>query len=882
VKRTHSRSLVNRLASRVPAVCVVLGLVVWGLGPEPARAQAPADGAAPLAVATPVPTQKAPPPPTLPQPGPRPATAAVSGNLSVSGTDTFVVDTTVDTPCSEDGSGGTSLRCAIIMANHSPATVKKVIDFDISPLAAGSDACPTQTINGNSVAVCTISPATDLPPVNAPMTTINGYSQTGAAVNTSATADNAIITIEINGSGVSSPHQALLLNSTGDLVEGLSIANYSGNGIVSYGAGNQITGNFLGIKPVGTGANVTGADVWLTSGGSQIVGGATPATRNVIGGATWGLLLVGGSSEKVEGNLIGTNQAGTAASTPALTYGVIIQSGTSNVIDGTTAAARNVISGTDRAVYLYEAGTSGTGTNGNVVEGNYLGTDVTGTAAIPNNFGVMDSGTGPNTIGGTVAGAGNLISASYSDGVFLGAANQACTGVKVQGNEIGTNAAGTAALGNPVGIYLNGCKSVTIGGATALAGNVISGSSSAGIQIDTGASFPTASPVIEGNLIGTDAAGSAAIANSTGIQITGVPGSTIGGSVAGAGNLISGNAGIGLYLTGGATGTHVYGNKIGTNLAGTGSIANNIAMYIDHSPGTIIGGGTAGLGNLVSGNVSTGVYLADSPATVQGNEIGTNLAGTASVSNGTGIFMVGNTGATTLIGGLSAGQGNLISGNHNNIPYGIFLNDSAQVLIEGNTVGLSSGGGALGNSAGGIYVDDFSHNVSIGGTAAGAANTIASNGGAGIKIGSDGSDTGTVGIQIRRNSTFGNIGPGIQLAGDSSPSACATGPSIGADPNDNIPCPVVSSASTLLIKGTGLPGATIEVFVAVPDSGDSNQGEGKTYVGTTAVPAGGVWSLTAPSGTLTSGQLVTADQTKTLVSGGSLETSEFAANVTVS
>jgi hypothetical protein len=71
------------------------------------------------------------------------------------------------------------------------------------------------------------------------------------------------------------------------------------------------------------------------------------------------------------------------------------------------------------------------------------------------------------------------------------------------------------------------------------------------------------------------------------------------------------------------------------------------------------------------------------------------------------------------------------------------------------------------------------------------------------------------------------------------------------------------------------------VFVALPGSGDSNHGEGKTYVGTAVVPAGGTWSLTVPSGALMGGPLVTADQTKTLVAGGFLETSEFANDVTV-
>src|SRR5205823_4321615 len=143
-----------------------------------------------------------------------------------------------------------------------------------------------------------------------------------------------------------------------------------------------------------------------------------------------------------------------------------------------------------------------------------------------------------------------------------------------------------------------------------------------------------------------------------------------------------------------------------------------------------------------------------------------------------------------------------------------------------------------------------STNDVIGGTVSGAGNTIADNNGAGIRIGETASDTGTVGIAVRRNSTFGNTGLGILLDGQSNPTTCGTGPSVGSDPNDNIPCPAIPSATTGLIKGAGLAGATVEVFIAAPGAGDSNHGEGKTFVGGATVGAGGTWSLTVSSGTL--------------------------------
>ncbi len=144
------------------------------------------------------------------------------------------------------------------------------------------------------------------------------------------------------------------------------------------------------------------------------------------------------------------------------------------------------------------------GGSGNVIEGNYIGTDVTGTVALGGNTAIQIE-TANNTVGGTVAGAGNLVSGNSSSGViFYGSA---ATGNTVVGNFIGTNAAGTAPLSNHGdGIeILNGASGNTIGGTSAGARNVVSGNLGIGVNIFNSASGNS----VSGNYIGIDAAGTA-------------------------------------------------------------------------------------------------------------------------------------------------------------------------------------------------------------------------------------------------------------------------------------------------------------------------------------------------------------------------------------
>jgi hypothetical protein len=290
----------------------------------------------------------------------------------------------------------------------------------------------------------------------------------------------------------------------------------------------------------------------------------------------------------VEGCYVGPDPSGTAAFTvnsgsslsspSAISVGISINSSSNNRIGGTTSSARNLISGIDGSgIIITERATE------NKVQGNYIGTDVTGSFSLGLQLsGVVIQGASGNTIGGTEAGAGNLISGNKNYGVFL---QEDAGKNRIVGNIIGTNGAGTEPVGNNfAGVFVYNPSTLpgssldnTIGGTTPAARNLISGNDVYGVVVGAGA----AGTLVQGNYIGTNLSGSSALPNAHGVTVTQAPGSTVGGADPGARNLISGNRlsgiSIGLLNVGGqtgGTGTTVQGNYIGTDAAGTGAVGN--------------------------------------------------------------------------------------------------------------------------------------------------------------------------------------------------------------------------------------------------------------------------------------------------------------------
>jgi uncharacterized repeat protein (TIGR01451 family) len=225
-------------------------------------------------------------------------------------------------------------------------------------------------------------------------------------------------------------------------------------------------------------------------------------------------------------------------------------------------------------------------------------------------------------------------------------------------------------------------------GSSAVRGFVINGFSAggaAGISI-SGSGGNT----IEGNYLGTNATGAAAAANYQGININGTTGNVIGGSSASQRNVISGNTWRGIMLQNGSSGNVLRGNYVGVNASGTAALANNIGVYFNQSPNNTLGGTGAGEGNVLSGNANFGIYLVYPGASgnvIQGNTVGLNAARTAAVPNGaTGIELCCSSGggaSSNTIGGLSAGAGNFISGNTQS---GIRIWDGTGNIIQANSI----------------------------------------------------------------------------------------------------------------------------------------------------------------------------------------------------
>jgi parallel beta-helix repeat protein len=338
----------------------------------------------------------------------------------------------------------------------------------------------------------------------------------------------------------------------------------------------------------------------------------------------------------------------------------------------------------------------------------------------------------------------------------------------IAGCFIGTDATGTAADGNSVGVYIDSSSGNTIGGTTAAERNVISGNTGLGISL-SGAPLT----VIAGNFVGTDVSGSVALQNGGGIflaahsddcVIGGTAGTAPGGPCTGACNLVSGNNGDGINVTGsfaGNDGVVVQGNFVGVDATGTYPIPNLLAGVNagGGSTETLIGGSSPSARNLISGNGTSGVDLGGGGGgghTVRGNFIGTDAAGTSPVANAAfGVSISVTPGMT--VGGPAPGEGNLVSGN---TAGGIAIAGSltSDNVVQGNLIGVDvSGAAPLPNGTYGVRIVGSGENT-IGGSGAGEGNVIAYHPFDGVGIENASGNT------IRGNSIFENGRLGIDLS----------------------------------------------------------------------------------------------------------------------
>lgn len=377
------------------------------------------------------------------------------------------------------GSGPGSLSQAVADANANAGL--DTIEFSID---AGTDAGCTGTPK-----ICTIKPSASLT-INSPVF-IDGYSQSGASKNTLAIGENANLRIEIDGTGLN-PVINLQgfpgVGASGSTISGLIISNVGLNGICvscSFGVNTSevtITGNYLGTDRSGTTVTAGGTAISSETSTGLVIGGPLPGDRNVIATTSTAIEFNQSSNGVVQGNYIGVDATGTAALSAF--YGIsLIQGASGNQIGGSAPGAGNVIAGASFAGIRIQ----GSGSGNNIVEGNFIGTDATGTVALGGAYGIIiGSADGGNRIGGSGAGEGNVVSGNGNDGINV---TEAPVGLLIQGNKIGTDVSGKLPIPNAwCGVHLslqNLGTSGTIGGGTADAANVIAFNGTNGVGMDS-------------------------------------------------------------------------------------------------------------------------------------------------------------------------------------------------------------------------------------------------------------------------------------------------------------------------------------------------------------------------------------------------------------
>lgn len=315
-------------------------------------------------------------------------------------------------------------------------------------------------------------------------TTINGYSQPGARPNSDPLASNAVIRIQIAGEGTYG-FEAFRIISAQNVLRGLALYNL--------------------FRPI-----------WLDGPGAN--------------------------DNRVLGNFIGTNAAGSFRSTGTYTdaSGVLLWHGASrNRIGSAAPADRNVIAGLPRS----GVGMWNEGTRENVVQGNLVGYTPDGQARLSNTFHGIDLNTGAsaNLIGGLGPGERNVVCCSARRGIEISHSG-ATSGNRVLGNFIGTDLTGQTA---PSWAYVTsfGINVKDRVRDNEVAYNVVGNARGAGIRIDEYSSCCLGSNWFHNNRVGVSADGSAIPNRVAGFYVT------AGNAVIGPGNLIAHNP-IGVRIEG--------------------------------------------------------------------------------------------------------------------------------------------------------------------------------------------------------------------------------------------------------------------------------------------------------------------------------------------
>ena len=570
----------------------------------------------------------------------------------------FTVTSTAD-------SGAGSLRQAILGANAS--TTAAEIMFAIPNTDPGFVDVDSSIPGGDADAdVFRIQPLSALPAidnVNGMAVTLDGTTQQMLTGDTSVFGPE----VELDGALASASVVGLYLVSDGIAIRGLVINSFSSIGVFIDGSEARVAGNFIGTDATGTldfGNGWNGIEV-RNAAANVVIGGSVAADRNVISGnALFGISSFGGVTNlQISGNYIGTSANGLQAIRNERA-GITLANNVNTLIGGPTTKYRNIISGNgEQGIFA-----TGSAVRNLMITSNYIGINATGDAAIPNggngdSQGIrLEMGVSNVTIG--APGAGNVISGNLSNGI----GDTFVQDLTIQSNFIGTDATGTFAIPNQgAGISFSDARNALIGGADPSERNVISGNRSPSNN-GNGISLGGSDLRVIGNYIGTDITGTIDIGNiGEGISVGNAVNVQIGGSNPGEGNVVSangrsginlrnsdnvrvagnfvgtsadgsqdlGNAGRGILAPHGSTdvliednlasgngdhGIHswdginhtIRNNRVGTTADGTAAMANDgFGVFIESTATAIVDG------NLISGNANSGIRVIDNSRSIE-------------------------------------------------------------------------------------------------------------------------------------------------------------------------------------------------------------------------------------------------------------------------
>jgi PKD repeat protein len=665
------------------------------------------------------------------------------------------------------------------------------------------------TFNLPTGATPTLAPATPLPTLTAANVSIDASTVTGGYLTIDGTALDRTTGLGLHVSGAN------------DTIRGMDVENVATGILVDAAGGNDtIAGNIVGLKSNTTATPVL-VGISVTNSSNDMIGGSTVTDRDYVDKAGTGIAIAGTSTgDKVYGDSIGVAPNGGAADD---LEPVFINSASGNFIGGPSAspgqAPGNIIDG--ETLFTQAPGSSldsgstvptnaayGTagvaiagytnGANNNSVQGNIIGLIDGGTAlpeCLPSDTdywqeplaGVLVNGRASgNTIGGTAAGAGNVITGAGNVQVDIDGTK--VSGTSVLGNLIGTDITGQTALpdvcGSPTGVSIRGATTTTVGiagtGRNVITGQYVGVQTSMTTSQFTGPSgaYPGSntaqitplSSIIQGNIIGPVSDG---VTTPTSTQAYGV--ALIGtGDTLGPNNQISDN-GVGVQIGGqvnSGVNESVIGNQIGTDKLGTTALPNGLGVNVLNGTGSRIGI-PGQKENTISGNLENLALIQS--ATVQNNFIGTTALGNAAIAPYAGspsaaitaaaTFTIGSTTFGTgslppsqvalitvgtqggLIGGPNPGSGNVISGS----PSADGLDLYGPSTVQGNKIGVGTDGTtSVPNGGFGIFDLSGSTGTVIGGSPTAGAptsdgpwpadptggNIVANNGAAGIHTGS--------------------------------------------------------------------------------------------------------------------------------------------------